>query len=585
MTLPADLVAPSLRQRVGGRWAVSRTGWLITLPFALLGTVLAHAGQISGLRALALWLVIGVLAWGALGVATLVAHLTVLRSRETHPVPVAVIVVVGSTLGAIRSLAVGVAADGLGLVNPTEWPMRALGGAVLGSVWIPLMAATLDAHDRYRKARDHLITARLAERVQALGTAEQTEALRRELLQGIDENLSEATADLRKRIERLRRADSSTQDELETLATDLSHAALDAVRPLSQQLWDADDARIPGMRPREILRATINAASLKPLASVGIGLVASMTGISANEGIVVAAQATVPVSALMLVWLTAVEGLRRRTTQVRPTLYAIGIIGAAMVALLLAPLLQSAGVSRATSLGWAAMGALIFAPSIIMLGVSEVVARERMSVLEQLHEQLLGTRLHRIAADERATAVRRELSEFLHGTVQSQLMAASLAVANAQRTGDRALLERGLDSAAAALNVRQARLEVDPGDLLGGIRAVAASWQGLVDVKLDVPDTRDTTVTPHVAQLAASVVREALANAVRHGQARLVWVRVRHDDEHLTVIVENDGSAPTGLRPGLGSTLLDRVAPHGWTLETREEGGARLTVRLALPPQ
>ena len=585
MTASADLTSPTVRQRVGGRWAVSRTGWLLTLPFALVGTTFAHAGQVSGPRTLALWVMTGVLAWAALGVVLLAAHLTVLRHRAIRPVPLALVVAVGAVVGTVRSLTVGLAAEGLGLVNPTPWPMRAFGGAILGCVWIPLMAATLDAHDRYRRARDELITTRLAERVQALGTVEQTEALRRDLLAGIEENLTEATADLRTRIQRLRNAEFSSDDDLETLASDLSLTATDAVRPLGRQLWSAAQANIPRLRIGEIIRTTMTAASLRPWAATAIGILAGLTGISANESLLVAAQSVLPTSGLVLVWLLGVETLRRRTMRLASALYAVGILGTAVLSLMLAPLLQEAGVSRATSLGWAAMGALIFTPTVIMLGVAEVVAKKRLHVLGTLQEQLHGTRLHRIAIEEQATAVRRELGEFLHGTVQSQLMAASLAVANAQRTGDRALLERGLDSAVAALNIRQAHVGADTGDLLGGIRAVAASWQGLVNIDLHISDGSDTAVTPVLAQLATSVVREAVANAVRHGHAHSVRVLVREDTESLIVTVENDGSSPSRLRPGLGSTLLDRIAPGGWSLEPRDGGGAILTVHLALNQQ
>lgn len=583
--LPSDERIP-WAQRLGGRWAISMRGWLISLPFALVGTALAQSGEVTGPLGVALWLGPGLLGWLSLGLVLGLAHLSILRHRAQRPVPVAVVLAVGALGGASRSLTVGLAATASGLAEVTEWGLRAVGGAILGAVWLPLMAATLDGHDRYRRARDELIASRLAEQIQALGTAENTEALRQQLLAGVDEDLTKATADLRVRIERLRNADPMTADELTPLAEDLSQAATDAVRPLSQRLWTAQQASIPRLRLLEILQTTITTSSLQPTPAIIIGVIAGITGISVNEPLIVALQSILPAAAVMWTWLVVMERLRHRATRAAATYYIVGLIGAALLSLTLIPSLQAAGVNPASSYGWAAMGLLIFVPTIVLLGASQVVAQERRHVLQQLQEQLHGTRLQRIAAEEQATSVRREVSEFLHGTVQSQLMAASLAVANAQRTGDRALLERGLDSAAAALDLRRAGTTSTSDNVLDGIRTVTDSWQGLVEIDLRLPDASMVSDVPAtLGRLTTSVVREAVANAVRHGQARHVVIGLRAEPDALVVTVENDGTTPTSPRPGLGSTLLDRIDPGGWRLEPREGGGARLTVRLARPSQ
>lgn len=91
----------------------------------------------------------------------------------------------------------------------------------------------------------------------------------------------------------------------------------------------------------------------------------------------------------------------------------------------------------------------------------------------------------------------------------------------------------------------------------------------------------------HVLQL----VREALSNAVRHAQARQVWVTAEYrvDDHQLTVTIEDDG---LGLDPdpeqsghyGLGIMRERARSLRGHcSVEPREGSGTR--VRLAFSPQ
>jgi two-component sensor histidine kinase len=86
------------------------------------------------------------------------------------------------------------------------------------------------------------------------------------------------------------------------------------------------------------------------------------------------------------------------------------------------------------------------------------------------------------------------------------------------------------------------------------------------------PSTRTTLI---------DVVAEALTNAVRHGAARTVDVRIELEgDERLVVTVRDDGLAQPGGVPGMGSRLLDAVAVD-WTLG-RGADGAELRVELSL---
>ena len=74
------------------------------------------------------------------------------------------------------------------------------------------------------------------------------------------------------------------------------------------------------------------------------------------------------------------------------------------------------------------------------------------------------------------------------------------------------------------------------------------------------------------------MVEEGIANAIQHGAATEVTVSIAHEQGDIVIRITDNGSGPKAGRVGLGSKLLDELAP-GWTLEAQPEG-TRLTVRL-----
>jgi signal transduction histidine kinase len=88
---------------------------------------------------------------------------------------------------------------------------------------------------------------------------------------------------------------------------------------------------------------------------------------------------------------------------------------------------------------------------------------------------------------------------------------------------------------------------------------------------------------PATRSAVLDVVAEALTNAVRHGAARTVDVRLDPRPEgRLLVIVRDDGRASSAGAPGMGSRLLDAVA-ISWTLAGVEHG-TELRAELSLDP-
>jgi PAS domain S-box-containing protein len=107
------------------------------------------------------------------------------------------------------------------------------------------------------------------------------------------------------------------------------------------------------------------------------------------------------------------------------------------------------------------------------------------------------------------------------------------------------------------------------------------AWSITGDTDLDVPEGQRVT--------AYRIAKEAMANVVRHAEARTVVVRLARSDAGFEVVVEDDGRGfdPTTVEPRRGHlgipAMSDRATIAGGRLdlERREEGG--MCVRLWLP--
>jgi signal transduction histidine kinase len=101
-------------------------------------------------------------------------------------------------------------------------------------------------------------------------------------------------------------------------------------------------------------------------------------------------------------------------------------------------------------------------------------------------------------------------------------------------------------------------------------------------VVLDLPETLE--VDPLRTQALYRCVQEGLTNAVRHGRARRVSIRVTRDARSLLLEIADDGRGAHSITPGLGLRgMRERVEECGGALTLETRSGAGLRLRVALP--
>jgi signal transduction histidine kinase len=110
-------------------------------------------------------------------------------------------------------------------------------------------------------------------------------------------------------------------------------------------------------------------------------------------------------------------------------------------------------------------------------------------------------------------------------------------------------------------------------------------WSGVVDVDLQVTDEVLALLdcAPATRSTVLDVVAEGLTNAVRHGRAHSVVIRIAVESPGLvSIVVSDDGHGAPSVVPGMGSEMLDDVA-HDWHLSVTPAGSV-LTASVVVDP-
>lgn len=526
---------------VGGRWAISWIAYLVNAPLNLVA-IGSNAGSSTPEATWSAWLLVSVIGYLAFGIVLLLAHWTAFRRRAQRPVPMPFVVLLGLVAGGVRGLTVGVLAQTWELA-PSSGALvatRVVTGAVLGAVLVPLAAFILASIAAYRVQRSALLSERRALQVLALRDEGVTRDLESALLASVQNDLA---------------AVSRTQDP-------------ELAREVSRRIWaeGGDMAPVPRLHWASVLRASVER---NPFATAPVAVIWALSSIGTLTAAIGLTRAAAQVAFSVAAIAISFE-LGRAVVTRHPTSSLVAfVVAMALVVILTGPVASMIFDDRA----WPAGLSLVLVNSIwlplLAVGAGFVVAVVRSSedVLADLRDQVSDVEVEALAAHDERERLRRELATRLHGSVQSRLLAA----AAVPRVG--ALPDGMLDDLVNALGAGDVNETLDL-----RLARVARPWTALMQVHMslgaELPDALDDAIV--------RVVEEGLANAYRHGNASTATVTVDRDGNHCRVVIADDGvGLAEGARPGLGSAVLDSLAPTTWSLDALPSG-TRLTVLLGM---
>ena len=530
-----QVLGTTVAELVGGRWAISLLAYAINAPLNLV-SIATNADVRTDSSSWWHWGVVGLAGYAVFGLVLLLADVTAFRHRRVRPVPVAAVVVLGAVGGGARGVVVGVLAQQWGLApeSATLVMTRVATGVVLGAIVLPMAALAFAMIAAYRRQRGELVVAMRGAHAEVMRAEGVTDELERTLLDAV-------------------------RDDLTLVARSNDP---DVAREVSHRIWrDADVQPRTRMDWRALVRATVVA---NPLATTPVAVVWSASALGVLTAALGLPRALMQI-ALSIVVIALCFWAGRLVMRRRPSWS-----GTALVVVIVATTVFTGPVASAlfdprdghAGRGLVLVNAIWLTFVILIVGFIDASVRSGEQVLAGLREWIGADEVMVAAERAEQDRLRRVLATRLHSNVQSRLLAASAF----DRLPGLSLLD------VDALLAEAASASVDE-----RLHAVVAEWTALMSVALDV-DVADERGLQE-ADAVVRIVEEALANAFRHGHAGAATVAVRSAGGAVEIEVVDDGILGEPAGPGVGSAILDWLAPGTWTLMSTP-AGTRLSVRL-----
>ncbi len=457
--------------------------------------------------------------------------------------------------------------------------------AVAATCGAVILGVIHDGRNRIQRVRDELVAQ--ATDVVLTGTSQGTEVallrqtLNAELRTSLQPHLDAAAFQLAAEATRI---NSEVTASAARLLEDLNDAS---VRPLSHRLQRRAISAGVSVGPLSFIRGVTRHQPFRPGMVTAIFLLTSVPSTWVNAGFPAATVSALVGSALIYLILGLGNVIMARVPQWHSVIF-IGFFVLLQVPWMATEAIEDPIMSASRAAGWGATVAISACIVWLTSGIGEWRAQQA-SLLRLYADDIDMARLQLQAQDEVVRALTKESARALHGALQSRLAACILALDRAAAANDPQAHAEAMGQARAVL-AEPWPVSDEPttqSTLADGVRTKVDLWQGIADISCVVtPDA--VNVPNNVAHIAVAIIEEALCNAIRHGGANTIMVRVStagdHHSRELRVQVTDDGGGVSGPQRGLGTAYLDQACPGRWQRSTHASGGCQLDVTIPLEP-
>lgn len=543
---------------LGDSSALSPLVALLYFPFGLAGPLWIDPNRVGG--SMLQWLLAGLAGQLALTVIV-VGGQQVIYSRNPdarHPLlNLAVIVAAVSA----RAIAIAWFAQALGIIDQLEIQYR-LGSGLVAQTGALLFFSVLVSTYSFHKG----LISRLADQRVTL------DQLNRSMKERVDEMQSQIRAEVRSSIDPLIAQLDTSLNEL-TASTDvvqvqqqIRHIVDDELRPLSHRIIAATDreSEIPALQipavstrvswPRRThVRVLINplviglwvvvlaASQALRLYSVPYALSYSVLSGVLVGGLLFALRAVIgnwnPLTWIGVVFTVIATGISVALS------YQIQVLS---------------GINVPPQIGFAAFFAVPLMS--LMTAFYFVIVNERDAIEVELKKAIDDREVLQSLLKQREYIARQQLGYVIHGSLQTSLNAAAMRLAAISEPDLRVIELVRADIANAVKKIDE---PISPYvQLVDTLTDIASVWKDSCEIgwSMDHKTVRILVDSPNAAVSVTEIVREGVGNAIRHGHATEIKIKVIGQTDRVIVsVVDNGLGLPPNSAPGLGSRMLEET--------------------------
>lgn len=559
---------------------------MLLVPFLIVVSVLANSTAISdpSLRATSeLYRYLALISANITSLAVCWVYLevidrTLFKNKDRRPVKIYWVLLFGASAGFLKGYTTGFFSWMFGseldltiAVSNRVWQTTLLG------LWtVPFLALATATFIRFQTERQILIAERLEQNLNSKNSPM--------YLQGTSEELKLFLSKAQAQVSALRNGDKT-----ETSNTLISKKLRDLVeyglRPISHKIWQENSKAAQSLSISQLARLAVKKNPF-PMGLILGGLAISLMPINLS--------AFKPGDALfrtlvMLALTSIVLFSAKRLPRESKVGIWLGFTGATVV---------STAVSLAGGMAilgqpftfsdipiWIAYFIWQLQLSMVASAVSEVMssrAEIRKELLQSLGQEQLDSEVRGALNRIR----NRELAQYIHGNIQNKLLSFALKFDQDNlSTGDVSkLLEEVENLFSEAISEYKS---VDTAGLDEQLAQLVQRWVGFVNIELRNSLSKSDLSEEQIKSLV-QIVSEGVSNAVRHGFAKNLKIRIQRsesENSQIEVTVEDDGLGPRSGKSGLGTELLTATSGANWSLTSGKFGGSVLRARLTARSQ
>lgn len=208
---------------------------------------------------------------------------------------------------------------------------------------------------------------------------------------------------------------------------------------------------------------------------------------------------------------------------------------------------------------------------VLIFGLTFFIGQARHLHLLRANEelQLVNTELEKLNAQAKQELWinRRRIATVLHGPIQAALYASAIRLAQARRPNKKLIQEVTDDLNDALKELKFEQSSAMP--VREVMREMIDLWSGVCTIYTSIPKAVHQITNKHVtaAEAFSEVVREAVSNAVKHGNADEIEITAKLNDGVIDLQVINNGKPPTEKQAstGYGTRILNELT-LSWSL-------------------
>jgi signal transduction histidine kinase len=564
----------NLRELLGGRNSFSLGPYLFFSPLMVIVNPIAEA-SFTDRRSFALWLFASFISFLVLILVVYIFQLTLTKNLNFTVLPVWTIFVVALIAATSRALTTAGLAHYLDLtsqvgVSPGTSIAR---GILIGFLLVPIFGVLSNYVHSIKSKRALLMEKLLI--LKSINFESQTslQFVRQRARESIENEYSLLISETKKQI--LNAEGKSLAEQYDQIANALTYSAEDLIRPLSHKLMEEKALDVPNPSLPKIFLLALQHPVL-PLVPIQILAFISTAAVVSRE--------ITSVTKILILCFIQISLMSFQVLGVRIVIKKYGTRRKYHFGLLVMGL--STGVSLwankslvelfyqdqfefyqpapfLLSFFWW-LGIFLIVSFIANLSQSDIKSEKFIS------ELIESNSLDQLLIQKETSQVRQDIARYLHGNLQSRVMALGLSL-QVTEVKDQKNMDSALTIASSLLDSPFSELiTTEEKSLTDEVAYNISRWDGLlkIDSHIAIPDL---ALSPIQIRAVGAAIEEALANALRHGLAKEIGIRIYEDGIGLTLTIQDDGIGPRNTPPGLGSRLFDTVATRGWSLKYRPD--------------